>query len=117
MSSKRRHEGYLLIDHRDSPGVTRGSVTTPRSDTPIVGNSMFESATITCSHCQCVVVLNPDRTRERAYCKKCDHYICDRCGQEYARTFVCRPFRQVLDEAQEAAFLTEQRGGVLITPR
>ncbi len=61
----------------------------------------FESATITCSHCQRVVVLNPDRSRERGYCKKCDHYICDGCTDLLAKTRQCVPFCKILDDEQE----------------
>lgn len=91
MSSKRRQEGYLLIDHRNSPGM------------PLVpGGTVFESATITCCHCQTVVILNPDRTRPRGYCQKCDHYICDNpvCHLE------CRPFKALADRVQTAAITT-----------
>lgn len=113
MSSKRQHEGYLQIDHRDSPGVSRD--TSPQvQDVPFFGSGLFESATITCSHCQRVVVLNPDRSRERGYCKKCDHYICDTCSTLLAKTMECVPFRKILDDAQEEAILAAQRGDSLI---
>ena len=88
MSSLRRHEGYLLIDHRVSPGVPAGP------DPALVGaGRLFESATITCSHCQAVVILNPDRSRPRHYCAKCDHYVCDKpeC------VLVCDPMQARMD--------------------
>lgn len=77
------NEGYLLIDNRDapgSPGVPAGAV--------------FESATITCLHCNGVVVLNPNRKRPRGYCAKCGGYVCDTpaCGLE------CRPFQKLIDQ-------------------
>lgn len=115
MASKRTHEGYLMIDHRDSPGVSPefaraiGAPFVPAS-------TLFESATITCSHCERVVVLNPNRSRERGYCRRCDRYICDQCTTVLAQTGVCRPFKQVLDEAQEQAFRDEQRGDSIIIP-
>ncbi len=86
--SKRSHEGYLLNDQRHS------------------GGGLLESATITCSHCHRVVVLNPQRTRERGYCAKCDHYLCDGCtaGGE------CLPLNKVLDELQNAAVLSLGKG-------
>ena len=97
MSLKRAQEGYLIIDHRYSPGVLPGDCA---KGSPIVpaGNT-FESATITCAHCNRIVVLNPLRTRPRGYCAKCDHYICDEpgCGLE------CKPFAKLLDELQEQA--------------
>lgn len=104
-NSKRSHEGYLLIDHRHSPGLTPGEVPDMGLDAPIVGaGQLYESATITCSHCQVTVVLNPLRTRERGYCTKCDHYVCDNpgCNRE------CLPMVRVLDILQELAL---KRGG------
>lgn len=88
MSSKRSKEGYLLIDNRANHG------------------GVVESATVTCSHCQQVVVLNPLRTRERGYCAKCDHYVCDNpaCNAE------CIPFRKVIDDLREQAFKGESNG-------
>ncbi len=88
MSSLRRHEGYLLIDHSNSPGVPNGG------DAAHVGaGQKFESATVTCSHCHYVVVLNPDRSRARHYCSKCDHYVCDKltCVVD------CQPMNRTLD--------------------
>jgi uncharacterized paraquat-inducible protein A len=81
MFSKRSQEGWLMIDNRAS------------------GEGMVESATITCSHCQTVVVLNPLRTRERGYCRKCDHYICD----NPACHFECVPINKVFDDLQQLA--------------
>lgn len=52
MRSLRSLENYLLIDRK-------------------------EMATLTCSHCQVQVILNPLRTRERNHCRKCHAYVCD----------------------------------------
>lgn len=97
--------GYLLIDHRDNPGVGLPPGTRPGGgDAPIlVGNERFESATSTCSHCQRIVLLNPGRVRAREVCKKCRHYICDGCAAHMAVTLECVPFQKILDEAQEQA--------------
>ena len=104
MRSLRRHEGYLLIDNRESPGVSDAmlhAVWPPLP--PGAGCGMFEAPTITCSHCQRVVILNPLRTRDRAYCRKCDHYVCDGCGVVLIQSGTCRPFEQIIDEAMEKA--------------
>jgi len=100
MPSKRRHEGYLLIDHRNSPGLPGA----------LGGTGIFESATITCAHCHVVVVLNPDRSRARGYCARCDHYVCDNpgCNAE------CLPMNQILDELQEEAVRELQRGSIIL---
>lgn len=121
MPSKKRHEGYLMIDHRASPGITaefiRGCGKDP-ADFLIVGEGkMEESATITCSHCQRVVILSPTRTRAREYCPKCDHYLCDMCGKVRAQNGgECRTMVQIIEEVQEQAAINEQRGGSIILP-
>ena len=101
--SKRSLEGYLFIDHRDSPGVTPDQVPAEvvRKYGPptIVGKGqLYESATITCVHCQAIVVLNPLRTRPRNWCNKCGDYVCDNpvCITE------CQPFAKLADTLQEA---------------
>lgn len=86
MLSKRSLEGYLLIDHR-ATGI----------------GGMVESATLTCSHCQRQVVLNPARTRERHYCPKCDHYVCDGCeAVRVASGGACRTYKQIMDDFETA---------------
>jgi hypothetical protein len=97
MTSKRSHEGYLMIDHREVDSAL-----------PPGTNRLIEVPTYTCSHCQTVVVLNPQRTRERAYCSGCDHYLCDSCGTIKNVTGKCRTFKQIMDEVQENAVRQEQ---------
>jgi hypothetical protein len=93
--SKRKFEGCLIIDHRESPGLTPEQV---QGRGPVVGKGqLFESATSTCVHCQAIVILNPLRTRPRHYCAKCDDFICDACA-----AFPCVPFAKVMDAVQEA---------------
>ena len=76
--SKRSQEGELLIDHRNSPGVSSEFLRRVGVDAIAVpGGHTFESATVVCAHCGVMVVLNPDRTRARGYCGRCDHYVCD----------------------------------------
>ena len=70
--SKQIHEGYIIVDHRASPGLPND---------PLRGEgTLFEAKTNHCNHCGTVVILNPLRTRERSYCSKCDKYVCDQCG-------------------------------------
>lgn len=83
MKSLSRHDGYLLIDHRFSPGVPADVARKSGFDPGLMGEGKFlESATITCAHCLGVVVKNAMRIRERAYCSKCDKYICDGCDSQ-----------------------------------
>jgi len=81
MLTKRSAEGVILIDHRNSPGISPEFMRANNLPGPAVGAGVvFESAVIVCKHCGTDVVLNPNRSREREYCQKCDGYICDSCG-------------------------------------
>lgn len=100
--SNRSQEGYLLVDHRNSPGITQADLLTIpalRRDQFQVMQGVFESPTIRCSHCGTMVVLNPQRTRARGYCSRCDHYVCDNplCHLD------CVPFMQRVESTQEQA--------------
>ena len=98
--SKRSLEGEITIDH--------SSVVAPRFECAgVPAGTIFEAPTITCSHCQVIVVMNPARTRPRGYCRKCDHYICDKveCNLE------CRSFKKFADDFQEAALKELIRNG------
>jgi hypothetical protein len=101
-SSKRQDEGYLLVDHRESPGVPDG-LAHAAGLPPGANRGVFEAPTITCNHCCKVLVVNPLRRRDRAWCAKCDKYICDECGAIMALSGVCRSIPRVVEELQEAA--------------
>lgn len=109
--SNRARESYLMIDHRASPGVSAEDAAA--SGMPAVGaGQLFEAGTITCAHCQRIVIRNPQRTRPRGYCAKCDYYICDSpaCHAD------CRPFKAVLEQAYEETIRHEGQSRGLILP-
>lgn len=89
MTSKRAHEGFLFMDHRESPGVP-DAIGVPAGMPVGAGHGLYECPTFTCQHCDAVVLVNPKRNRERAWCKHCDHYMCDACGVILAYTGECR---------------------------
>lgn len=92
-------EGYLIVDHRASPGLPEMVVQrTALAGIPLGEGKMFETATLTCGHCKTVQIKNPLRQRERGRCFKCAHYICDPCSAAYRVNLVCRPFAQVVDD-------------------
>lgn len=100
-----QREGYLLIDHRFSPGLPEELAASLGFDPKMAKEGrMLEAATVACKHCKIVVVKNPLRTRERASCAKCGYkYICDTCAMEsrlpgYDHT----PFEKKLDLAKNA---------------
>jgi hypothetical protein len=77
-------EGYLLIDHRASPGVPQELLRSLGIDAPgISEGQIYETRSLHCTHCGGCVVVNMDRTRERGHCPSCDHYICDLCAAQY----------------------------------
>ena len=109
MTSMRSREGWLYIDNRlGAPlSATHEAELAQLRQTGVhiagaAPGTVFESATITCSHCHVIVVLNPLRTRERGYCGRCHHYVCDAPGCND----VCRPMGQLIDHLQEAAATT-----------
>jgi hypothetical protein len=101
MRSLKSLEGYFLLDHRNSPGVP-DSILVPQGLVKGAGQGTFESSTFTCSHCESVVVLNPDRSRPRGYCPKCDHYVCDECeAKRFASGGACYPYKAMCQDILE----------------
>lgn len=95
--SKRSHEGYLLIENRFAPGISAEEAA--KTGKEVIGAGLrgrFEAGVLTCSHCQRQVIVNPLRTRDRNWCPKCDHYICDSPGCLVG----CNPYKARLDRAQ-----------------
>jgi hypothetical protein len=102
MTTQRSREGFVMLDHRHSPGVPDAIVIAAGLPAG-AGHGLFKSATYKCNHCQAIVVLNPKRTRERAFCTGCNSPICDGCGVRRAAGLTCKPYKQVMDEIQERA--------------
>ncbi len=96
--------GYVEIDQRNV-----------HAELPPGTNRHFEADTYTCSHCQYVVVLNPQRVRERTKCRGCNHHICDGCAALKAAGEPCRTFWQQVDELLERA--ARQPESTLILPQ
>lgn len=93
-------KGYLLIQQ-----------TIEAEGLPV---STVEMHTMTCAHCNRVVLLNPERTRARGYCAKCDAYVCDHrvCLTE------CNPFMQSVElaikyQGSQAFLLRGPQGEIL----
>lgn len=104
MSSLMRHEGWLLIDHRASPGIPAEIARQIGYDpTTVAEGKLLEAATLSCKHCGGAWIKNTNRIRPRAYCKQCDHYICDGCDQVRVQpAYVHRCKEEVLDAVMTA---------------
>jgi hypothetical protein len=109
--SKRSLEGYLLIDHTNSPGLSDGEMPLAltadgtMAELPIgelrAGHKL-ESATLTCSHCARTFIKNNQRTRPRGHCHFCQQYLCDPCDAIYAKEHQCRSVAALADRIAEA---------------
>ena len=97
LKSLRSHEGYFMMDHRNSPGVPDAEVVR-QGLIPGAGRGLFESATFTCPYCECVVVLNPDRSRPRNYDPATNHLICDGCEAIRKSGQPMKTMKQIADE-------------------
>lgn len=114
LKSLKRHEGYLMVDHRAGGGLTEQQAILSGYDPKHCrAGRLFEAITNTCSHCGGAWVINPLRTREREYCKSCDHYICDGCHAESQMPhYVHIPFAKKVELTLEAASRAETSGAL-----
>jgi hypothetical protein len=105
MPSLKRHEGWLMIDHRASPGIPPDvAVKLGFLPEEVEEGALFEGATITCKHCATAYTKNPRRIRPRGYCKACDHYVCDECdGLMQKADYVHRCREETLDSVMNSA--------------
>ena|SRR5437899_3104257 len=100
MKSKQIHEGYLMVDHRASPGLNpEAALSLGYHPSQVQEGQLFEAKTNHCSHCGTVVIMNPMRTRERTICYACNKYVCDNCGISMKMPdYVHKTYIQQLDE-------------------
>jgi hypothetical protein len=63
-----------------------------------VGSKRFQLVTYKCCGCEAMVIVRPERTRQRTWCAKCDAYMCDGCSLAFKITGVHKPFKQIIDE-------------------
>jgi hypothetical protein len=80
MFLKTSFDGELEVNHQASPGLPE-SIARRWNYDPLLcrEGKVMRAATLGCPHCGSVVVLNPQRTRDRSHCMKCNRYICDWC--------------------------------------
>lgn len=109
------HSGYLIIDHKDSPGIKPEDIPERlRSSTqPVGAGQVYETDVQHCTHCQRAIVLYIVNKKNdiRDYCSYCHHYICRSCAKILKITGKCIPFKQVFDKANDQA----QKGQIILT--
>jgi hypothetical protein len=96
--------GYLMVDHRASPGLPEDIARLCGYDPKLSGEGkVYEADTLTCSHCGGTVVKNIFRTRERHSCMKCNgHYICDGCAWLASQPdYIHTPMSKVIDVTKQ----------------
>ncbi len=99
-----KQAGYLMVDHRASPGLPEDIARWAGYDPKLVREGkVYEVDTLFCSHCGACGVPNAARTRARASCLECDnhggHYICDGC--DFLRMqpgYIHTPYKKIIDE-------------------
>lgn len=80
----------------------KGGRGTLLSDQRASGGRMEEIPTMTCAHCDNVVILHPQRTRERGFCAKCNAYICDSPPCHIS----CTPYMAIMEFATKSTDLS-----------
>jgi hypothetical protein len=96
-----RRAGYVIIDHKNSPGLSAEVAIRNGLDPKYCGaGKTYEADTQTCAHCKGVVLINKLRTRPRGHCIKCDRYICDAChALSTLPNYIHTPFEKIIDNA------------------
>lgn len=101
-------EGYLMIDHRGSPGVDAEFIRRSGRTALAVGEGqMAEAAIFQCCACQRLIVKTSARADSRNFCRQCDSFMCDACAIASHQSGRHIPFTQVLERLFETAI----RGG------
>lgn len=103
-----KQQGYLMIDHRASPGLPEDVAIKCGYDPKLSGEGkLFEADTLTCKHCKTTQLKNILRTRERASCYKCGYrYICDFCAADMLRPdYSHTPFEALVEATAKAMII------------
>ncbi|HSW91830.1 MAG TPA: hypothetical protein VLG09_04245 [Candidatus Saccharimonadales bacterium] len=102
-----RPEGYVMVDHRASPGIPADIAEKMGLDPKLFcEGALFEAATKRCCHCPSVVILKHDRVRERGHCRQCNDYVCDACvAASKMPDYVHMNYREVVDKVVSGKFV------------
>src|SRR5258705_10022052 len=92
--------GYLMVDHRASPGLPEDVARQVGYDPKLCREGkIYEADTMYCCNCHGHVVKNPFRTRERHSYK--GQYVCDGCAYLLSQPdYVHVPLAKQVDDAK-----------------
>ena len=115
-----KNEGYLMVDHRASPGIpAEKALRLGYHPSQVAEGQMFEAATYGCPHCGASVVKNPLRVRERAFCFQCNSNICDDCNVARIHPdYVHHTMQEIVDKVHSGKFTLSgsRMGRPILTP-
>ena len=106
----RDSESYLEINHRESPGFTCDEAVGIglRRIAKDVGKGQVARVPVAqCVHCQRMVILNPNRTRDREICPRYHKYVCDWCKEARCRKGNCISFNDWIEQLRREAEVKE----------
>ena len=98
----KQHAGYLMVDHRASPGLSEDIARLAGYDPKFCGEGkVYEVDTLYCVNCYSHVVKNPFRIRERHSHK--GNYVCDGCAYLLSQSdYVHVPLAKRIDDTKAA---------------
>lgn len=92
MLRKVDREGYVEIDHRESPGISHEEAARVGSRLAVGKGQRFQAATWKCCGCERQIILLKEQARHENYCSQCDSYMCDECLLRRKVTGIHIPF-------------------------
>lgn len=109
-----------MMDHRASPGISEDMANKIGLPAKQLGaGGLFEGAVLKCTHCPTPYIKNPDRKRQRNYCRKCKHYICDFCAETASKPdYIHRTFKEIIDMVKSGRYTVSGSTSVpILTPK
>lgn len=96
----KKANGYLMVDHRASPGLPEDVARAVGYDPKLCGEGkVYEADSLYCVNCYSHVIKNPLRTRERGSYK--GQYVCDGCAYLLSQPdYVHVPIAKLIDDVK-----------------
>lgn len=104
MKTQRGKAGWLMLDHRESPGLSEAEIRRKGMGLKEgAGRGLHETNVLHCAHCTKGMVVHPLFMIDLPFCALCDAHICDQCKTAQVVSGRHLPFSKVADLFQEAA--------------